>query len=149
MRLGFSTYWPTNSLWSMTLTGLCTRDFPFWVKMVNSPASTSVGWYSPESSWGPGNPHQVAGPIHIYFHMGGAGTVLDAPVGVVAEDGHGVGRLGKVGEPIPVFLQIGLEILPKLPILQQLRHHGEEQGRAIHRSLAWAVYCSISSVFRS
>ena len=51
MRLGFNTYWPIKSLWSMTFVGLCTAGFPFWVKMVNSPASTSVGWYSPESSW--------------------------------------------------------------------------------------------------
>ncbi len=50
-RLGFNTYWPIKSLWSMTFVGLCTIGSPFWVKMVNSPASTSVGWYSPESSW--------------------------------------------------------------------------------------------------
>ena len=51
LRLGSSTYWPTKSLWSMTFVGLCTIGSPFWVKMVNSPANTSVGWYSPESSW--------------------------------------------------------------------------------------------------
>ena len=51
LRLGARTYFPTKSLWSMTFEGLCTTGFPFWVKMVNSPASTSVGWYSPESSW--------------------------------------------------------------------------------------------------
>ena len=51
LRLGSSVYFPTKSLWSMTFVGLCTIGSPFWVKIVNSPASTSVGWYSPESSW--------------------------------------------------------------------------------------------------